>query len=129
MLAGYIGGIILIPKHLSQERALKICAVAGIIFSTGALFFSGVTSILFISLLGLANSLIWPSIWSLATNGLGVHLKKGSAFMIMAIGGGALLPLLYGKIADLYSAHFAYWLLVPCYVVITYYAFKEYMPR
>ena len=129
MLAGYIGGIILIPKHLSQERALKICAVAGIIFSTGALFFSGVTSILFISLLGLANSLIWPSIWPLATNGLGVHLKKGSAFMIMAIGGGALLPLLYGKIADLYSAHFAYWLLVPCYVVITYYAFKEYMPR
>src|SRR6476661_7439996 len=86
---------------------------------------TGVTSILFISFLGLANSLIWPSIWPLATNGLGIHLKKGSALMIMAIGGGALLPLLYGKFADAFNAHAAYWILLPCYAIIIFYAFRE----
>ena len=124
MLVGYIIGILLIPKHLSQERALKICASAGMLCALAALMTSGVTSILFISFLGVANSLIWPSICPLATNGLGVHLKKGSGIMIMAIGGGALLPLLYGKLADVYNAHHAYWLLVPSYVVIILYAFR-----
>lgn len=129
MLVGYIAGILLIPKRLSQEHALKICAVAGGIFATGALLTTGVTSILFISFLGLANSLIWPSMWPLATNGLGIHLKKGSALLIMAIGGGALLPLLYGKLADVFNAHAAYWMLLPCYAMIIFYAFREYRPR
>jgi glucose/galactose transporter len=129
MLAGYVAGIILIPKHLSQERALKICGVAGGIFSVFALFSTGVTSIVFVSFLGLANSLIWPSIWPLATNGLGIHLKKGSALLIMAIGGGALLPLVYGKLADTYNAHSAYWILVPCYAIIIFYAFRKYRLR
>lgn len=129
MLAGYIAGILLIPKRLSQEHALKICAVAGGIFAIGALLTNGVTSIVFISFLGLANSLIWPSMWPLATNGLGAHLKKGSALLIMAIGGGALLPLLYGKLADVFNAHAAYWILLPCYAIIIFYAFREYRPR
>lgn len=129
MLVGYIVGILLIPKYLTQEKALKICAVTGMIFSVGALASTGVTSIVFIAFLGLANSLIWPSMWPLATNGLGIHLKKGSALMIMAIGGGALLPLLYGKLADTYNAHSAYLLLVPCYALIIFYAFKAYRPR
>ncbi len=129
MLIGYIAGILLIPKYLSQEKALKICAVAGICFSLAALVTGGVTSIVFIAFLGLANSLIWPSMWPLATNGLGKHLKKGSALMIMAIGGGAVIPLLYGKLADTYNAHSAYWLLVPCYTLIVYYAFRAYRPR
>ncbi len=129
MLAGYIAGIVLIPKHLSQELALKICAVAGITFAVAALSSTGITSIIFISLLGLANSLIWPSMWPLATNGLGQHLKKGSALMIMAIGGGAVLPLVYGKLADTFNAHAAYWMLVPCYAIIIFYAFKGFRPR
>jgi glucose/galactose transporter len=129
MLVGYIIGILLIPKHLSQEQALKICASVGVMCALMALMTSGVTSIIFISFLGLANSLIWPSIWPLATNGLGVHLKKGSGIMIMAIGGGALLPLLYGKLADVYNPHHAYWLLVPCYVIIIFYAFRGHKVR
>lgn len=129
MLLGYIAGILLIPRHLSQEKALKICAVAGILFSIGALASTGVTSIVFIAFLGLANSLIWPSMWPLATSGLGSHLKKGSALMIMAIGGGAVIPLLYGKFADSYNPHSAYWLLIPCYTLIVFYAFRAYRPR
>lgn len=129
MLLGYLVGILVIPRYLNQQRALQICAVTGVIFSAGALGFKGTSSIVCISMLGLANSLIWPSIWPLATNGLGVHFKKGSALMIMAIGGGAILPLLYGKMADSYDPHLAYWLLIPCYAMIIFYAFKGYSLR
>lgn len=129
MLAGYIIGVLFIPKKLSQERALKISSVMGVLFAIAALAFSGIASIIFISLLGLANSLMWPSIWPLATSGLGVHLKKGAALLIMAIGGGAILPLLYGKLADLYDPHRAYWLLLPCYLLIVFFAFRGHKLR
>lgn len=123
MLVGYVIGVFLIPKHLSQRRALQISTVLGVIFAACALSFNGLTSIIFISMLGLANSLMWPSIWPLATHGIGSHLKKGAALLIMAIGGGALLPLLYGRLADLFNPHNAYWLLIPSYLLILFYAF------
>jgi glucose/galactose transporter len=123
MLVGYVIGVFLIPKYLSQKRALQISTVLGVIFAACALVFNGLTSIVFISMLGLANSLMWPSIWPLATYGIGSHLKKGAALLIMAIGGGALLPLLYGRLADVFDPHNAYWLLIPSYLLILFYAF------
>jgi glucose/galactose transporter len=123
MLVGYVLGVFLIPKYLSQKRALQISTVLGVIFAACALAFNGLTSIIFISMLGLANSLMWPSIWPLATYGIGSHLKKGAALLIMAIGGGALLPLLYGRLADVFDPHHAYWLLIPSYLLISFYAF------
>jgi MFS transporter, FHS family, L-fucose permease len=67
---------------------------------------------------------MWPAIWPLAIGGLGRHLKRGSALLIMAIAGGALLPLLYGKLADVSSIGHqkAYWIMVPCYLFILYYS-------
>ena len=100
MLVGYVVGIICIPKYIKQETALRISAIAGISFSLISLFTSGVVSVSFIGLLGLANALIWPSIWPLAIDGLGRFTKTGSSLLVMAIGGGALLPLAYGKLAD-----------------------------
>ena len=129
MLAGYIIGIIAIPKYLTQEKALKYSAVLGIIFALAALSTSGYISIAFIALLGLANSLMWPSIWPLAIAGLGRFTKIGSSLLIMAIGGGALLPLLYGRLSDLFNPHEAYWMVVPCYLVIWYYAFHGHKLR
>lgn len=123
MLAGYVIGVFLIPRYLSQKHALQISTVLGIIFAACALAFNGLASIIFISMLGLANSLMWPSIWPLATYGVGNHLKKGAALLIMAIGGGALLPLLYGRLADVFDPHHAYWLLIPSYLLICFYAF------
>jgi fucose permease len=58
---------------------------------------------MFIALLGLANSLMWPSIWPLAITELGRFTKIGSSMMVMAISGAAVIPLLYGRIADLVS--------------------------
>lgn len=122
MLAGYAIGIIVIPKYISQVKVLKLSAVMGLIFVAMALLTSGYVSVACIALLGLANSLVWPSIWPLAINGLGRFTKIGSSLLIVAIGGGALLPLLYGWLADVFSPHHAYWIVVPCYLCIWYYA-------
>jgi MFS transporter, FHS family, L-fucose permease len=87
MLAGYVIGIATIPKHISQSTALKVCAVLGVTFTVLALVTQGYTSVMFIALLGLANSLMWPAIFPLAIDGLGKFTKIGSALLIMAISG------------------------------------------
>jgi len=147
MILGYLLGIALIPKYLKQGNALKICAILGVIFSIGALltpadkvitmpFIDLLTfkplelvlpvTVLFVALMGFANSLVWPAMWPLALNSLGKFTKTGSAMLIMAIAGGALIPLLYGKLADLSSTHAANWLCIPCYLVILFYSFIGY---
>ena len=123
MLAGYIVGIFFIPKYLSQSKALNYSAILGIIFSIGAVALDGYLSVLCIALLGLANALMWPAMWPLAIQGLGKFTKIGSALIIMMISGGALIPLVYGSIADsLGDTQLAYSIMVPCYLFILYYA-------
>ena len=123
MLAGYIIGILFIPKYLSQQKALNYSAILGIVFSIGAIVFTGFTSVLCLALLGLANALMWPALWPLAIQGLGKFTKLGSALIIMMISGGALLPLLYGKIADtIGDTQKAYVIMIPCYIFIYFYA-------
>lgn len=122
MLVGYVIGIICIPRFIKQDHALKLSAIAGIAFTMIALFTNGITSVIFISLLGLANSLIWPSIWPLAISSLGRFTKTGSSLLIMAIGGGAVLPLVYGRLAEDLNLQVAYWMVIPCYLFILYYA-------
>jgi len=144
MILGYLIGIIAIPKYLSQVTALRLCTILGVLFSLGAIltpahlvfsmsFIDIMTfkpivlvlpvTVLFVALLGLANALVWPAMWPLALNGLGRFTKTGSAMLIMAIAGGALIPLLYGKLAVDFSTQSAYWICVPSYLIIMYYAF------
>jgi len=123
MLAGYIVGILFIPKYLSQQKALNYSALLGILFSVGAVVLDGYLSVLCIALLGLANALMWPALWPLAIQGLGKFTKLGSALIIMMISGGALVPLLYGSIADrLGDTQTAYAIMIPCYLFILFYA-------
>lgn len=122
MILGYILGIFLIPKVISQQKALQISAVLGVLFSLGAIFSAPIPSVTYVALLGLANALVWPAIWPLAIHGLGKFIKTGSAMLIMAIAGGAILPLGWGKLADIYSSQSAYWIMVPCYLFIFMYA-------
>ncbi len=124
MLVGYVVGIFTIPKYISQGKALAICAGLGLLFSVGALLTSGFASVVFIALLGLANSLMWPAIFPLAINKLGKFTKSGSALLVMAISGGAILPLLYGMLADLIDGRLAYFIMLPCYAFIYFYAVK-----
>ena len=144
MIIGYVLGIALIPKYLKQGNALKLCTIFGVIFSLGAIFTPAdkvftmpfidlVTfqplqlvlpvTVLFVALLGFANSLVWPAMWPLALDGLGKFTKTASAMLIMAIAGGAIHPLVYGKLAMAFSTQSAYWICVPGYLVIMYYAF------
>ena len=122
MLVGYVIGIIAIPKYLEQKNALVMSAVMGLVFAFLALMTSGFTSVMFIALLGLANSLMWPSIWPLAITELGRFTKIGSSMMVMAISGAAVFPLLYGRIADVSTPKTAYWIVIPIYLFVLYYA-------
>lgn len=129
MIIGYIIGIICIPKYFTQDNALKVSAIMGLAFSIAAILSQGIISVLFIALLGLANSLMWPAIWPLAIADLGRFTKVGSSLLIMALAGGALIPLLYGRLADVFNPQQAYWILVPCYLFIAYYATKGHKIR
>jgi len=124
MIVGYFVGIIAIPKYISQAKALMLFSILGVIFTIIATLTTGYTSILMIAALGFANSIMWPAIWPLAIDGLGKFIKIGSAMLIMGIAGGALLPLVYGALSDVDSiqANQAYWIMVPCYMYIMYFA-------
>jgi len=132
MLVGYIIGIFTIPKYLSQQKALFISAIVGIVFSLMVFFTTGFTSIVFIALLGLANALMWPSIFPLAIARLGKFTKIGSALLIMGIAGGAIIPLIYATLKDpegsfkLSNPTSFLVCMLPCYVYIMYYALKGY---
>jgi MFS transporter, FHS family, L-fucose permease len=122
MLLGYVIGIIAIPKYIKQNQALITSAFLGLTFTFLALLTTGFTSVLFIALLGLANSLMWPSVWPLAITELGRFTKIGSSIMVMAISGAAVIPLLYGRIADVVNPKTAYWIAIPIYLFVLYYA-------
>jgi FHS family L-fucose permease-like MFS transporter len=147
MVLGYIVGIICIPKYFSQVLALKTSTVLGVVFALCAILIpSDITfsmsfidimtlkpiqlvvpvTVLFVALMGLANSLVWPAVWPLALNGLGRFTKTGSALLVMAIAGGAIIPLAYGKLATVFTTQSAYWICVPSYLIIMYYAFIGY---
>lgn len=124
MIVGYLIGIVAIPKFITQEKALQISGILGIILGLAAIFSDGFLSVLFISLLGLANALVFPAIWPLALAGLGRFTKMGSSFLIMALAGGAVLPLIYGYLADIVNPQQAYWIVIPCYLYIWFFAVK-----
>ncbi|AFK05247.1 glucose/galactose transporter [Emticicia oligotrophica DSM 17448] len=130
MMIGYILGIVLIPKFVSQQTWLKLSSIFGIIITIFALVTSGFTSVLCIAILGLANAIMWPAIWPLAIDGLGKFTKTGSAWLIMMIAGGAILPLVYGTMVDyLHSAQNAYAVLIPLYAFVLYFAMLGYKKK
>lgn len=124
---GYLLGVVLIPKFISQKKSLQMSAVMGLIFVIGALLTSGWVSIGFLVLLSFAHSFMWPAIWPLALDGVGGFTKIASALLIMGIVGGALLPLLYGAVADASNRQMAYVVTIPCYLYILYFAMRGHL--
>lgn len=122
MVVGYLIGIAIIPKYIHQATALKICAVLGMLFTLGIVFSDGMISLVFVALLGLANSLVWPAVWPLALEGVGKFTSAASGLLVMGIAGGAIIPLAYGQLADMYNTTQAYWIALPCYLFLLYYA-------
>lgn len=142
MVLGYLVGVVAIPNYLTQKNALLLSAASGLLFTlgvaTGSSSGTGVSHVLlgwagvppvpdtvmFLAMLGFANALVWPSIWPLALQGLGKYTASGSALLIMGIAGGALLPMLYGRLSDATNSQAGYWVMLPCYALILFYAVK-----
>jgi MFS transporter, FHS family, L-fucose permease len=126
MLAGYVIGIVTIPKYLSQENSLKYGAILGIALVAAAYFLNGRAAVTCIALLGLANAPMWPAIFPLGIRGLGRFTKTGSALLIMGIAGGAIIPLVYGGLSENLGFRLAFMLtMLPCYAYILFFALKE----
>lgn len=143
MVVGYCLGIALIPRVLSQQNALAISAVLGVVLTLAVVFgnnesyaianavlvpFGGVAlpdTLMFIALLGLANAIVWPAVWPLALSGLGHLTSIGSALLIMGIAGGAFGPLFWGLFSGTgLGQQGAYFVMLPCYAFILFYAVK-----
>ena len=122
LLVGYLCGIVFIPKVISQRTALIIQLVLSIALVTVALCTSGMVSIAAIIGLSFAHAIMWPAIWPLAIHDLGEHTEFASALMVMAIVGGAVMPLIYGWIADIANPHVAYTILFVSYAFILFFA-------
>lgn len=139
---GYFLGIALIPKYLKQRNALLICASINLILSVMIITTSGTVEFLgmktdislwYLVMMGLPNALLYAGIWPLAINGLGKYTNLGSAFLVMALSGSAIMPLVYNAFVESSSSlspfeamKQAYWILIPCFAYIVWYAAKGY---
>ena len=121
MMLGYILGVICIPKFMSQETALKLCSTIGAIGSLGIILFPAMAPWLLL-IVAFGCSMGAPAIWPLSLKDLGKFTKNGSALLTMGIAGGAVFPPLFGLLASAYSAQVGYWLCLPCFLFILYFA-------
>ena len=135
---GFLSGIVLIPRFISHLNVLRICTTLAIVLTLlffivqGQVTFLGHTadlSIWVLVIMGLANSLMYSTIWPLALHGLGRFTKMGGSILVMGLSGSAVIPLIYGYFADHYDNHVAYWVLLPCYMYLVYFAWYGYRVR
>ncbi|TWI05899.1 glucose/galactose transporter [Luteimonas cucumeris] len=125
MLVGYLAGLVLIPRFVSQERYLGFSAMLGVLLTFGAFMTSGYVSVGFVAALGFANAMMWPAIFPLAIEGLGRLTERGSALLIMGIAGGAIIPQLFALLKQHIHFQLVFLLLmVPCYLYILYYGMR-----
>lgn len=121
LVLGYICGIILIPKYISQRTALITCTIIAIFSSLLLVLAPAQISVYSFFLVALGCSMMWPALWPLAIVDLGKFTKKGSSLLVSAIVGGAVIPLLFGFLKDAIGAQQSYWIMLPCFLFILYY--------
>jgi len=147
MVIGYILGIFLIPKYISQHLALTGSAILGLVLTLAVTLsdthsfviansllvpFGGAQlpdTLLLIAFLGLANAIVWPAVFPLALSGLGKLTSTGSALLIMGISGGAFGPMIWGLTSEGLGQQGAYIVMLPCYLFILFYAVKGHKMR
>ena len=104
-------------------RTLMIFGSFGIIAMLIGLFTTGTVAIYAFLAGGLACSIMWPAIFSLSIIGLGKYTSQGSAFLIMMILGGGIIPPIQGKLSDIIGIHQSYFIAVVCFAYLTLFAF------
>ncbi len=101
---------------------LKIFGLLGVFAILIGLFTSGTVALFAFLSGGLFCSIMWPSIFALSIKGLGKYTSQGSAFLIMMILGGAIIPPLQGKLADVIGIHNSYWIAAGCFLYLAFFA-------
>lgn len=120
-LVGRFIGIFVMDK-INFAKALVVNSAAALLLVTASVLTgTGTWALWTIVLVGLCNSIMWPVIFPMAIKGLGQHTKQGSSLLIMAVVGGALVPLLVGYVSDQAGIRWAYLVLLPCYLYLLYY--------
>ena len=122
MLLGYALDFVLTPRLVSQERYLAASALLGFVLVGCALVTHGYLSVLCVAALGFANAMMWPAIFPLAIRGLGARTETGSALLIMAICGGAIVPQVFVQLKQVFDFQTVFWcLMAPIYLYILFY--------
>lgn len=138
MFVGYVFGVLMIPGFISQTKALKLFTVIGLVASLCVIFLPGELGIYGLVAIGFANSIMWGAIWPLAIADLGKFTKTGASLLVMGIVGGAVIPLFFGLIIDLFKTaevstitdyQHAYWIFIPAYLFILYFGTYGYKIR
>jgi MFS transporter, FHS family, L-fucose permease len=127
MLGRFIGAAVL--RKIPTGRAVGIAAIAAGLLVTTSILTTGSVAMWTILVVGLFNSILFPSIFTLGIEGLGKLTGKASAILIAAIVGGAIIPLTEGVLADHIGLHVAFVLPVLCYLYIVFYGFVGSKPR
>jgi len=122
MIIGYLLGVICIPKIMSQETALKICSAIGVAGSLGMILLPAVAAPWLLLIVAFGCSMGSPAIWPLSLKDLGKFTKTGSTLLTMGIAGGAVFPPLFGWLAGAFNAQTGYWLCLPCFLFILFFA-------
>jgi FHS family L-fucose permease-like MFS transporter len=104
-------------------RTLLIFSFLGMAAMITGLMSSGSIAVYAFLSGGLFCSIMWPAIFNLSIAGLGKYTTQGSAFLIMMILGGGIIPPLQGKLADFIGIHQSYWITVACFAYLAFFAF------
>lgn len=126
MVGRFIGAAVM--QKLAAGKVLAFSAGLAIVLIVITIFASGQLAMWSILLVGLFNSIMFPTIFSLAINGLGQHTSQGSGILCLAIVGGAILPLIQGVLADSIGLQNSFFLPIICYVFIAYYGLSGSKP-
>ena len=119
--------ILIVAFFIGQQkpvRTLVTFGLLGVIFMLTGLFSTGMLAVFAFISGGLCCSIMWPSIFSLAITGLGKYTGQGSAFLIMMILGGSIIPPVQGLIADTIGIHQSYLVPVLGFAYIVFFAWK-----
>ena len=122
MAGRFIGAAVM--RRISAAKMLVFNSVAAVVLIALAVFSSGALAMWSILLVGLCNSIMFPTIFSLALRGLGPHTSQGSGILCLAIVGGAIIPLIQGVTADALGVQMAFLLPLFCYLYIAYFGLK-----
>ena len=126
MVGRFIGAAVM--QKLAAGKVLAFNAFMAVVFIIITILASGQIAMFAILLVGLCNSIMFPTIFSLAINGLGQHTSQGSGILCLAIVGGAILPLIQGVLADSIGLQNSFLLPIICYVFIAYYGLSGSKP-